>query len=69
MTQDQKDKLEELRTWLTVNASYLAWIEVEAVLEVFLGGEREKIKDDLLKIADQGEIEDLRREVLIYFSK
>jgi hypothetical protein len=26
-----------------------------------------KIKQDLLKIADAGEYEDLRREVLIYF--
>lgn len=29
--------------------------------------EREQIKTDLLKIADDGEIEDLRREVVRYF--
>lgn len=33
----------------------------------FVKQEREKIKKDLLKIADKGEYEDLRREVEAYF--
>lgn len=31
--------------------------------------QREIIKSDLLKIADEGELEDLRRETLDYFNK
>ena len=30
--------------------------------------ERQKIKDDLLKIADENEYEDMRREIIRYFN-
>jgi predicted transcriptional regulator len=41
--------------------------EYNRVLHMIREEERRKIKEDLLKIADEGEFEDLRREVVSYF--
>jgi len=49
-----------------------AMIQAEEVFEVllpFISGIISKIKNDLLAIADEGEYEDLRREVTNYFNK
>jgi len=43
-------------------------LELKNIKDVAIRQEREKIKTDLLKIADEGEYEDLRREVEIYFT-
>lgn len=37
-------------------------------IETYINEERERIKTDLIKIADAGELEDLRREVEHYFT-
>lgn len=41
--------------------------EIWEGIETLLKAEREKIKKDLLKIADKGELEQLRSEVINYF--
>ena len=48
---------------------YVPYEEMVHYLEKSLSDQREKIKSDLLKIADSGEFEDLRREVIDYFNQ
>lgn len=43
------------------------WLQKSLDYAMRVGWERETIKKDLLAIADNGEYEDLRREVVEYF--
>jgi len=53
--------------WESTECGWMSPEHCAAFFEFIRKSERDKIKADLLSIADKGEIEDLRREVMSYF--
>lgn len=69
-TSNQKDNIEEAKEYdkkIRNSDLFKLFIAQKEVVAQIKKQEREQIKNDLLKVAEEGELEDLRREITNYF--